>query len=357
MGECISRDDGGDLDEWPGDDVLGDFMVAYEELPVTETVLRNSNQVKLLYYGEHVTLLEIAAKPQDGRIRARIESPVAGWITTTCFGEPFLGYLPKKSAEPMPIVAGQQGGVATRSLLKGISKQQLADCPDFEVQLGPLVAGHSTKQTIPNCCGGCFCFKKKPIVPERKATLGVGDSVQATTKFMTNCHLPVQICEGVRGRVFQLDEDGDALIKFEGIDQRKWVLQDNLHILTKIKVGKVVIIKLKADDYEGSTGRILEDDERAMSHKVELQDGTTRWYRKQDVEQAPDVGDCVVAIPGSNHTTEDGEELYSGGDRGRVLDLDHNRVHIAWERTQHDSFIRVPSFKKKFKVDAAEAYA
>ncbi len=37
--------------------------------------------------------------------------------------------------------------------------------------------------------------------------------------------------KGFRGIVVQIDKDGDALIKFEGVDVRQWVFSKNLHLL------------------------------------------------------------------------------------------------------------------------------
>jgi serine/threonine protein kinase len=61
-------------------DLLGAYLVNYEDFPVYEKKDRRSMVIAQLSMGTTMHVLEIASEPVDGRIRARIESP-AGWVT------------------------------------------------------------------------------------------------------------------------------------------------------------------------------------------------------------------------------------------------------------------------------------
>jgi 8-oxo-dGTP pyrophosphatase MutT (NUDIX family) len=59
-----------------------DYIVVRPDLPVCETMKRKSDKVATLAIDTVVKVLEIHEEDEDGRVRARIESP-AGWISTS----------------------------------------------------------------------------------------------------------------------------------------------------------------------------------------------------------------------------------------------------------------------------------
>jgi hypothetical protein len=63
--------------------------------------------------------------------------------------------------------------------------------------------------------------------------VALGDKVRADENFMTDSDTPIQIEEGVHGRVIRINEDGDAKIQFDGIEQEQLVCRRNLKLLTK----------------------------------------------------------------------------------------------------------------------------
>merc|ERR1712216_708438 len=59
---------------------------------------------------------------------------------------------------------------------------------------------------------------KVPQSPNREASsLLVGDNVEVMENFTSNSSPPVKLKQGLVGFVREVDQDGDALIKFHGI--------------------------------------------------------------------------------------------------------------------------------------------
>jgi hypothetical protein len=58
-----------------------DYIVTRAGLPVCETIKRTSDKKAMLDVNTIIRVVEIHEEDEDGRVRARIESPAAGWIS------------------------------------------------------------------------------------------------------------------------------------------------------------------------------------------------------------------------------------------------------------------------------------
>jgi len=65
--------------------------------------------------------------------------------------------------------------------------------------------------------------------------LKVGDTVQAARQFMTDSKHQVVVKEGERGRVVEIDTDGDLLIQFVGLQAKQWVAKGHSDRLRVVK--------------------------------------------------------------------------------------------------------------------------
>jgi hypothetical protein len=63
-----------------------DFIVTRPDLPVCETRKRTSDRLATLDINTVVRVVEMHEEDEDGRVRARIDSPVAGWISISHHG-------------------------------------------------------------------------------------------------------------------------------------------------------------------------------------------------------------------------------------------------------------------------------
>jgi ADP-sugar diphosphatase len=113
-------------------------------------------------------------------------------------------------------------GTPTDGNKAGGNPRSLKACADVVKAIEGLSRRtESSKQQVETIRSGTFVVAKKSFMTD--------DQIMDTTA--SN----IQIEQGTMGCVYKLDADGDAVIKFDGLQQRRWVLKCNLHRLGVVK--------------------------------------------------------------------------------------------------------------------------
>ena len=106
----------------------GTFRILPETVKVKSTLCRSSSGVALLPHGSLVEVVEVVEDEEEGRLRGRITSPAAGWIS---LAKPSTGVV---FAEPVEVTSESEldgdelsmatGGTASMSMSQGLPLQQ-----------------------------------------------------------------------------------------------------------------------------------------------------------------------------------------------------------------------------------------
>merc|ERR1711879_75783 len=75
--------------------------------------------------------------------------------------------------------------------------------------------------------------EKRPSPHEAESKFQRGDDVVVLETFLSDSKPEVELRKGLRGRVVHIDSEGDAQIRFEGIESLRWVFHSNFDKLDK----------------------------------------------------------------------------------------------------------------------------
>jgi len=140
------------------------------------------------------------------------------------------------------------------------------------------------------------------VKPNSKKSLKEGDVVIVKAGFQSNSKKSVRLRQGVTGRISKIDEDGDALIRFDDIDSRQWVLASNFHHLqvdTYMESDETRTYLV--DDYEYTFRELVDRLESEIDNYSAIRatwhdEMEPQWPCSEDEEEDALPQDCVVVL-------------------------------------------------------------
>eukprot|EP00929_Paragymnodinium_shiwhaense_P009542 TRINITY_DN113752_c0_g1_i1.p1 TRINITY_DN113752_c0_g1~~TRINITY_DN113752_c0_g1_i1.p1 ORF type:complete len:662 (-),score=128.32 TRINITY_DN113752_c0_g1_i1:190-2175(-) len=104
----------------------------------------------------------------------------------------------------------------------GLSLEELTAALQYHVENGQQDLDSTSAAPRLELRGDAGCCGKAPAL---------GSVVYAKENFESNSKVPTRIRRGCRGRIIDVDGDGDLEISFDGLSEPEWVFQENSHTL------------------------------------------------------------------------------------------------------------------------------